>query len=412
MSGKLACLFWSLCLLSACDGVGRSVVGERAPAFGFGCPKPLACKPVELDEPKAVPEPPTPVDLAQCAQVGATLCPASATTPAGQCPAPPMALTRSFEDARDLGQLACTAAQLFHAPESGEPARVSIPIEAWNQVHLEISSATPATLELVGGQLEHVSLALRGPIALRLLDISRVQDLRVLADDPGASVEALRTHGADLSVAAPHGLLLLRRSRFERVSISAERIDLESSAVFDARWEATSLNAADATLRRIHAAVERSLLSATDMWMVSFASCRSLTAIQGVLSNIQLAACAEETGIYGSAVVHSQLDGTLILDGASLGEVVLGLADPGAIMIWDTQMTDISLCADSQVLTFGGWSDARCVHCNLADEPVDPAACRLDGTDPKIEDSLSCPRLPQLPICGDPQPERMRPPRR
>jgi hypothetical protein len=412
MSRKLTwlCSAW---FLAACSGVGRSVVGERAPAFDFDvCEAPLPCKPLELDEPQELPEPAAPVDLALCMQASPTSCSASATTPTIQCSAVAAGLSRTFQNAADLGQLGCTAVNIGHAADSSELGEARIELQIWNQAHVEIASAVPATLELMGGQIEHVSLVLHGPITLRIVDVGRVNDLRILAPDAAANIEFLRSIGGAVSIDAPQGALLLRRSSLNHVTISARRVDFESSSISDGAWQAASLNAVDATLRRIRSSAERSVLSASDVDEAHFASCQSLTLVDGSITHAQILACAEETGIYGTAVIQSQLEGDMILDGASLGQVVLGLGEVGSIMTWDTQLTGISVCTDSQELTFGGASDGRCFHCNLTDPLAQPDVCRLETAMPMLEGVTSCPNLLwPMPFCGDPRPERMRPPR-
>ncbi|HET8933566.1 MAG TPA: hypothetical protein VFN67_09010 [Polyangiales bacterium] len=411
MSGKLMWLGLA-CVIAACSGVGRSVVGERAPAFDFDvCKEPLPCQPLEPNEPRALPAPALPVDLTQCTQASATLCASSATTPTIQCSALASGLSRTFQGASDLGQLGCSAVTIGHA-DSSELTEGRIELQTWNQVHVEIASAVPATLELVGGQIEHVSLVLHGPITLRIVDVPRVNDLRVLAPNSAVNVELLRSIGGGVAIDAPQGALLLRRSSLDHVNITAQRLDFESSSVTDAAWQAAALNAVDATLHRIRSSAERSVISACDVTGIHLASCQSLTLVQGSITDAQILACAEETGIYGTAVVHAQLEGNMILDGASLGQVVLGLGEVGSISTWDTQLTDISICKDSQELTFGGASDGRCFHCNLTDSLAQPAACRLEQAMPMLEGVASCPNLRgPMPFCGDPSPERMRPPR-
>jgi hypothetical protein len=410
MSGVLARWLFLGGVLLACDGVGRSVVGERAVFVPEVCKRPVPCEPLTLLEPEAVPEAATPVDLTQCMQAGTTLCPASATTPAGQCTAPAPALERTFQAAFELALLGCTAVHLVHA--ANEPALARIELQSWNQVHLDIESAEAVTLELVGGKIEHVSVALHGPITLRVVDGPSVRDLRVLGGSSAAQIELVRATVEALAIDGSQAQVLLRRSSLKHVRLAVQRINLESSFILNAAWQAQTLNASDASLQRVRSAATRSVLSSCDVEMTSFMGCQSLTAVQGMLTDVQMFSCAEEIGLYGATVSHSQLEGDLILDAASLGRVVLGLGDVGSVATWDTHLSNISFCADQQPLTFGGTTGVHCGHCNLTPEPAQPAACRLQSAEPAVLSSSSCPELLQLPVCGDPLPERMRPPRR
>jgi hypothetical protein len=324
-----------------------------------------------------------------------------------QCATAAEGLERTFDDTSGLGQLACSALRLLNR---GEPRTARIELDAWKQAHLDIESVEPATLELVGGRIEHVSLALHGPITLRVLDSEQLSDLRV-ASDGAAQIELTRVRGAAVAIEAPQASLVVRRSSLDRLSVSVQRIELESSFVSDAAWRAEWLNAADVTLLRVRAEAERSVLSACDVSMARFSACRSWTSVQGHFTDVQLAACDEEISVYGSAMARAQLEGDLLLDGASLSAAVLGLGEVGAITSWDTQLTNITFCADQHSLNLGGSSSVRCGHCDLAQEPLTPDACIVAGSKARTESSESCVALDVPPLCAEPQPERMRPPR-
>jgi hypothetical protein len=384
---------WVGLWLCGCDGLGRAVVGERTLGQTDEiCRQPLPCEPLEIAPPESVPTATLPVDFRECSQ-------ACASTTVGECvPA------ESSVETELPAELACARARLE------EPARVEV--GTWTWVHVEVESAAPATLELVGGTLEHVSLTLRGPITLRITDLERVRDLRVLAPEGRAQIELQRTDMRVLAVAAPEAALLLRRSNIERATLEVEQLDVESSAVSDTIWRASSLSMTDATVKRVHSEIARSVLSASDVRKSSFLGCQSLTAVQTVFDEVRLHACAEEAGLYGASFLRSQLEGNLILDGAGIDESVLGVGEVGTIMAWDTRLKGISFCADQHALSFGGGTSLRCGHCDLTPEPAEPAACQLPLAQSAVENCGSCQVLTDvLPACGDPLPERMRPPR-
>lgn len=414
MSARFGCHMALVLLCFACDGIGRSVVGEHYGRFDVPeCDPALPCEPLTMVEPENVPDSASAIDLRVCEPAG-TLCQSSKTpSSAGrvQCALEASELERTFEESTELREVGCSALRLTHTRASGEPAVVRIEPEAWRQAHLEVETDEPATLELAGGLIEHVSLALRGPITLRVLDTDELRDLRVVANDAPVQIELTRVRAGRVAIEAPESAVLLRRSSLDAVAISAQRIDLESSYVSDAVLRGEWLNAADATLLRVSSEIERSVLSACDATMLRLSGCRSFTSVQGHFTDVQLSACSEEISIYGSALINAQLEGSLLLDAASLGSVVLGLGEVGPIAAWDTSFNNVTFCADQHSLSFGGSSSARCAHCDLAPEPVSPDACLVSGSDARVESSPSCDMLAAPPRCGDPQPERMRPPR-
>lgn len=416
MNGWLRCCASLMWLSLGCSGVGRSVVGEQARFEEPLCDPPLPCAELAIAEPDSVPDSADPVDLTQCEPNGA-LCQVSATMPASG-PTVRCATTaadhgpteRTFSEVAELAQLTCTALRLRHVGASVEPTTARIALDVWRQAHLEVASDEPAALELTGGSLEHVSLVLHGPITLRVLDVEQLRDLRVMSDG-AAQIELTRVRGASVSIEGPQAAVLVRRSSLERLRVNAQRVDLESSYVKDARWRAEWLNAADTTLLRVHAEVERSVLSACDATMARFAGCRSWTAVQGRFSDVQLSACDEEISLYGSTVERGQLEGNLLLDAASLGSLILGQGEVGTITSWDSQLQNVTFCADQHTLSLGGSSAVRCARCDLAPGPVTPDACYVPGAEALVESSESCGELEALSQCAEPQPERMRPPR-
>lgn len=414
MSARFGCHLALVLLCFACDGIGRSVVGEHYGRFDVpDCDPALPCEALTMFEPENVPDSAVAIDLRVCEPAG-TLCQGS-EAPSGsatvRCALEASDLDRTFAQGAELREVGCSALRLSHTRASGEPALVRIEPEAWRQVHLEVETDEPATLELAGGLIEHVSLALHGPITLRVLDSNELRDLRVVATDASVQIELTRVRAGRVAIDAPESAVLLRRSSVDAVAINAQRIDLESSYVSDAVFRGQWLNAADATLLRVNAELERSVLSACDATMLRLSGCRSFTSVQGHFTDVQLSACSEEIGVYGSTLINAQLEGSLLLDGASLESVVLGLGEVGPIAAWDTSFNNVTFCADQHSLSFGGSTAARCAHCDLAPEPVSPDACLVAGAEARVESSPSCDMLAAAPPCDAPQPARMRPPR-
>lgn len=398
-------------VLLGCDGVGRAVVGEHWLGGARKiCETPLPCASIPLEPPSGVPEGVEPVDLQTCTHVSPAFCPSGAVTGVGSCPDPSVNLQVSVADAQSTGvlrELSCRSVRL--APDPDASSELHVALRAWTDVRMEVASSEPLTLELAGGKLDHVSLSLRGPITLRLVDVSGGGDVRVIADNGRAHVELLRASLSSVVLSVPEGELLLRRSWLQGVAAQADRIDVESAYVRDAAWKTASLSATDATLVRLRSEARRSVLAACNVEMTSFLACQSLSTIDGSLTDVQLSACADEAAIYGSDVQRAQIEGDLILDRAGIYDSVLGVGEVGAITTWDSQLTNISFCADQQAIAVGGMTGAECVHCDVAPEPTEPDACLLDKGFLRATKS-SCPGLELPPECGDPQPNRMRPP--
>ncbi|HTU62572.1 MAG TPA: hypothetical protein VMF89_29125, partial [Polyangiales bacterium] len=263
MSARLGFTWAWVALCFACDGIGRSVVGEHYGRFEVpDCDPPLPCEPLTIAEPENVPDGASPIDLRTCEPAGA-LCQGSETGTV-QCALEASEAERTFEESAALREIGCSTLRLQHTRASGEPALVRIEPDFWRQVHLEVDSDEPATLEIAGGVIEHVSLALHGPITLRVLDTDELRDLHVIAHDAPVQIELTRVRAARVAIDASESAVLLRRSTLDAVWIGAQRIDLESSYVSDVVLRAQWLNAADATLRRVDAELERSVLSACD----------------------------------------------------------------------------------------------------------------------------------------------------
>jgi uncharacterized protein YjbI with pentapeptide repeats len=297
-----------------------------------------------------------------------------------------------------------------------EPATRLLRLEAAElaSANITIQSALPLTVELADAGLAHVWFELRGPITLRIVSSRTFQDVRVAAaDGEAAELELEQVSGADLSVggdaAGFRGAVSIRRSTLQRVQLTADSIELESTSLTGATLTTARLDAADATLQRIAVLAQRSLLASSTVTSASFADCNAFSAIQGVYKDTTIAACTEELRLYGAEFILGALDGPIVLDRAMVQQVRLGLREPATIQAWDSAISYVRLCSASTAATFGGTGSVTCVY------PAAGQSCEVDvcvvAQAMFLADTPDCAAFQgEPPACALPQPERMRPP--
>jgi hypothetical protein len=362
-----------------------------------------------LHEPREVLTLPMPVDVSACAEALATDCVATSSAPGGCVGAVRPGLPSW--SAAEFTLLHCSSDRVLQRGAADGDTLTLHDVE-WSQSHLRVQATEPSVVELVGGRLDHVSLAVAGPVTLRLVDVQGLADLRVLvADDSAVRMEVVRSAGAGLTVSGSDAEVLVRRSRIDRVGLWVKRITLESSSVTDGIWEAQVLDAADSTLERIASAAERSVFAGCQVGMARFSRCQSLTAVLGYLHDVHVQACAEEVALYGANVQTAQIEGETILDSASLTGAIFGVGTIGPITAWDSTLTSPTFCDPGVAVALGSFAWVRCARCDLAAQSVTPDACFVDDAQYEISESESCPSLQQVRSCSMPEPVRMRPPR-
>jgi hypothetical protein len=306
-------------------------------------------------------------------------------------------------------------ANLSVVDDRAEPALRVLRLDAAElaSANITIQSALPLTVEFADASLTHVWFELRGPVTLRIVASRACEDVRVAAVDGGAELELEQVVAADLTVggdaAGFRGAVSIRRSTLRRVQLTADSIELESTSLSDATLTTARLEAADATLSRIAVLAQHSLLASSTVTSASFADCSTFSAIQGVYTDTTIAGCDDQLRLYGAEFILGALDGPIVLDRAMVQQVRLGLQEPATIQAWDSAISYVRFCSESNLATFGGTDTVTCVY------PGSGLSCDVDvcvvAQAMFMADTPDCAAFQaQPPSCALPQPERMRPP--
>jgi hypothetical protein len=396
--------------------VGREIVGEQrqAPSDRIPeCSQVRRCGAFMPDAPNSVPDSATAIDLNACPLTELPGCShASAQNASGAAcrPAGDVEPDRFGWSDDALGSRTCSALEVAR-DETVDSATLSVRSVALRHVNLRLQSAAPATVELADSELEHVWFDLHGPITLRLIGDRTLQDVRVSAD-AAAQIELEGATASQLAIAAGGGEVALRRVELRDARIAAQTITLESAALDDAVLQGASLNATDSTLTLIAVEVQRTVLASSDVSKATFDACEAFTSVQGFLTEVHVAACAQTTRLNGTSVESSRLDGALVLDSAALARTELGQPDGAPLELWDTALRVVSFCGPGQKVALAGSTKITCPRCDLAPAPVELQACTASGADLGFEEMSSCEELIEAPGCAPLDPVRMRPPRK
>jgi len=288
--------------LTACDGVGVAVVGERPLEPD---PPMNACFAVRCDE---VLEARTPVWRPD-GPIGAALasCPERTTI---EAEAASFAL-----DPDALGSLRCVDLHLVaDAPFTIDLREVPIA-----GARIDVTSSAPGTL-LLGGAVTTIDLSVHGPVDVRVLG-GAVGSSRVLlegaAPDRLASLTTDAVLVTDLLVEAPYGLVRVHQSHLARVALEAAEVELELSSVADGSIAADRIALLDAVLAHVDLAADVIVGAAGDLSEVDVTRCGEITLAVVDVIDTHVARCTEALVLDDVDLERSLVDADVHFAGCS-----------------------------------------------------------------------------------------------
>jgi hypothetical protein len=404
-------------LLFGCDGVGRALVANGGGEGGddLTC-QPVECTEVLLPEVRAVPPSFTDPQLADCKPADPQLCdPASEPSPdLGRDEPTPCRRTISLDDDFDqaaLRNLHCGRLKLARA-QAGEGV-VHLANVRWTRVALEIETSDPLRLELSAAQLTQVSLHLRGPVELRMVEGAKAERVGVTSDDrdtifelDGSSADTLRTGDEEGEYA---GRLSLVRSSVTSAHLRAREMHFETASLTEATLEARTLYWFDVTARRVELAADEAAISASRLSQFDVTRCGQLSRYRVVAEKFRIPSCGgDRTRLFESLFSRGSLDGVLAGDSSEFNQVVFGFHEPTVLQLWDGSLGNTNFCGGTERVVVAGRVSSICAICREVDGGnVSIDACAHKNA--KLTFLKSCTQLDELASCN-PTPERMRPP--
>ena len=430
---------WLVLALTACDGLGRPIVGTQPIPDGGSdeaCEVTPACVPVRTVDP------------------GLFMIPAERLVPPVREDCDADGVTDAMDTCVGVpnerqGTQECAAARAScDALRSGSPdlagadlrgCRIDEPLEVRPGLSLrgadlscasltivEPAGAAPHVLDLTQANLTGASLAIESEVAPVIVDVGRSQ-LRdtflratggvrlqaresvlanaTLALEPGgsafSSAPLLEITASDLDNCALHeapsawpGRVRIERSSMRATTIDVAVLELVGASVISSNLGASELFALDAELTSSAVSVGYGAMSMCELRDVIFARCEDLLLTGGMLQNIDVPLCEpDHLRIVEADVVDAHLAGGVWLIDSSLSASILGGGPTSTAHTTESDLDAVTIC-DLGAAAFEG-GELRCVKCE-ADAFMNGTSVCLAGAH-VIE--RGCPAIELAPEC-------------
>jgi len=388
--------------------VGEPLVDERQEVRGVGfadCAEPPLCEP-RRHAPQ-INYAASPIVLEECGGRSPCIAPAPGSEAAPVC--------SNTRPAETLPQIAeCTALELVGAPDDAE---YHLDSAQWNRVNLVIRAEQPRRVTLVAPALQGVYVQLIGPVLLRIVDTSLLEELRLVGMASAAGrprVEFERVHGQALRVGdnarSFGGEIAMHATAFTLVAVHAESVTLESAVLDLGGVRADLLTVADADLNQLVIESETAVISTFVMEESHLLVCKSGSLFGGRAFKSSIRTCPfATTRLYDVTVVGGELNGAIEADSANLENLRVGTESATQLTAFASYLSSVNFCEHSERLALGALSILKCSACDDVAAPEN-LACAL----PELErlGGNFCPAWPiktRLPECSDDVSPRTRP---
>lgn len=399
-----------LCVMSACDSIGSELVYVRTLPPGLPelpCQPPPECEPETLIERPLVALPSVDFGLcrrlldrgcdaldagvsdAQLRDLDAGFDPSFEPTfddpqklPLDECAVPPPYVEPLGEGlpCGPAPTLTCGELVVAGTLNGVQRSRVELNAPVWIGVEVTLTSDHPLEVVLDRAWLHDVSITLRGPVTLRVINSGYVRGLRV-RDVEGMSEGAVEFDGvvaADLRLGEPRlplDRVDVARSELKVSQVIASRVRLESVAMVRARVEAQVMVAIDLRAEDIQLGVDDALIASFDLLLANFTRCDELTLVDGQTLRAQFSPCTlRPARIFVTNVLRGSFDGDLETDRSAWTAVALGGKSNTNITAWSTALASVALCPGVDDLVLADGSTLGCASCpdGVVDSPDHP----------------------------------------
>lgn len=422
---KRRTLAWALAVLaaiggSACDGIGRPLVGKKKSETKKGqdglCVLAPSCEDNRVDDlgSEILPLDPSPVDLPACGATLEVCVPFSddlgSFTSRGCISAWP---THDTGAAVNGNVFDCTGITL----DNHDPGVTTIKTSGveLQQTAFTIASTSPLRVELEGALIDDVIFRLEGPVTLRLSRTRALHHVRVIgamnaSRGSAQRLELSQIDGDDLSVSGEYGLFAgtvsMERGAIENARIVALDIEATEIALSRTNLSCENLTAKSSTLSLAMLTFTDGQLLGSTVERAQVTDCNSLAIVTGMLSHMRIPTCNDPLRVYGASIEESFLDGSIEGDHALFEDVVFGVHSQTDLLAWDSQIFTSNFCVHSRTLRLSASVFVICPSCAPEGNLI---ACADSQAVREIKVS-DCNALLDPEDCGGAIPERPLPP--
>jgi hypothetical protein len=354
----------TLLLWTACAVASPLVDDQRIPT-GVGavdCNVPPACQPMAWESHRL--PAPEPLDLERCADE-AQCAPSGTSTGSGA----QAATACGGDHAQGLPQVAsCSRELLAVSPEASE---LAYDHASWSRFEVVIEAHAPVTITLRSPELRAVSIALEGPVTLRLED-ARAEDLRVqgAANARGAPElvvsglegKLVRFGDEDLTF---DGAVQMRAAELEQLELYVHELTAESIRLKHGVVQAGTFYATDATFDEIELGSEHAVLAEFETHHCRLQLCTYATLIAGKLDRSIISACSGSVPrLYSSSITSGELEGQYESDDSDFENTLMGVTEDSEVLSFQSRFSSDALCSGLRLLALDAASLIKCSECD------------------------------------------------
>jgi len=400
-----------LLTLTGC-GIGRAIVDEQnSPGWGAACVgEPPSCENAVADVPASMAPLSVPLAFAECASTS-TPCPATMVGSASSGPSATdvvgCSLNLALSAADSPGLARATCIELMLSPvASAKLVRLADVVLAAST--LTLASETPVVVELVRASLHGTRVTLRGPVTLRMVEESSLQNVW-MREEPaasgsvGASFELVESRAQGLTLGPLTGRVKMLRSELFDSKLWADSVVLETVSLRDVSVVSPELDGVELKGRGLTLQVGRATLSQLELERLAVQRCDAMLIVSSRLASSTFAACTDKLRLDYTAVSSSLLVGAIESSSGTWLQNTFGGGAAGTSMeLWGDSLVSNRFCPGVTRAAFGR---ALTLQCNVCDElpapeqRLCPAAMPSDELPRSLllpEDNPLCPILAEL----------------
>jgi hypothetical protein len=320
----------------------------------------------------------------------------------------------STADFQTLGPLSCVALQLLPVASAKLVRLTNIVI---TDSTLTLASETPVVVELRRSSLTGTRVTLRGPVTLRMVDQSSLQDVWMLEEPAangiaGASFELVESRAQRLTVGTLTGRVRMLRSQVSDSKLWADHVALETVSLANISVVSPEFDGVELKGRALTLQVGRATLSEIELATMNVQRCESMLIVSSRISRSTFAACADKLRLDFTAVSESLLVGAIESSSGTWSNNAFGVGGATTdVELWGDLQLSNRYCAGITRISF---SRVMTLACNVCDELPTPEQRLCPARMPSADDPPSsvvpadnplCPILAELltlPVCSPP----------
>jgi hypothetical protein len=352
--------------VAACDGFGSPIVGEKVRVGNSADCRSIelpACRPIEPPPAAIVSMMLEPFDSPDCPDRG----PLRRTTVSA--PGEPLP-----------SELICDDLEVRLVPG---PASLTMSALSARSSLIKFVAELPTTVTIAASHLSTVRIELHGPVSLRILEASTLDQVRI--DTPpahGASIELSEVNASHLAVESLAGRVAIARSRLGPAQLVVRQLSIDTTAFEELSVRSDELFAARIEGRHLALELGRSQLSASSIEGLSLRRCSSMFVVSSTISDGVLSPCTDAPlRIDGSTIMSTQALGAIESSFTEwFGNELGGGSEATSLAIWESANFNANvLCGNLARVALIDTHAIACNVCELLRSDAPRVVCGLNA---------------------------------